>query len=206
MNVNLISQRRIAGMALCLATTLTATAQTTSSPYEPELNSIVMEASVDLANLKLPGGVPGTLVTFVTAGAQLRSRVDNYDPVARTFRTTLYLTAASAPIPLPASALPTATDPSIVSQSILRVESIYHVKGTPLSIGLVGRFVNFVGGSLPVAPGTPYMFTFSYPPGALGSGGSSNATFTESSLLIPGALNVYSPALVGSITVTPPGS
>ena len=206
MNVKIMRQPLIAGLAVCLATSLTSAAQTTSSPYEPELTSIVMEASVDLANLKLPGGVPGILVTFVTAGAQLRSRVDNYDPVNRTFRTTLYLTAASAPMPLPAAALPPASDPSIVSQSILRADSFYHVKGTPLAIGIVGRFVTFVGGSLPVAPGTPFMFSFSYPPEALASGGSSSAVFTESSLLIPGALNIYSPALVGSITVTPPAS
>ncbi len=207
MNVNLMRQPLIAGIVACLASSLSVAAQTTSSPYEPELSSIVMESSVDIANLKTPAALPAILVTLVQSGAaQLRSRVDNYDPIARTLRTTLFLTAASAPIPLPASALPLVTDNSMVSQSIVRIESIYHVKGTPLSIGMAGRFVTFLGGSLAVSPGTPFLFSFSYPAEALSASGSASATFGESSFLIPGALNLYSPAPVGSITVTAPAS
>ena len=207
MNVNLIRQPLIAGILACLATSLPAAAQTTSGPYEPELSSIVMESAVDIANLKTPAALPAILVTLVQSGAaQLRSRVDNYDPIARTARTTLYLTAASAPLPLPAAGLPPAADPSMVSQSILRVDSFYYGKGTPLSVGMVGRFVTALGGSLPIAPGTPFLFSFAYPAEALNSGGSSSATFGESSFLIPGTLNLYSPAPVGSITVTPPAS
>ena len=208
MNVNLIRQPLIAGMIACFATSLPLVAQTTSGSYEPELTSFIIEAPVDIANLKTSITLPSLLVTLVQSGAaQLRSRVDNYDPVARTARTTLYLTSSSAPLPLPASALPPANDASMVSQSVLRIESFYHVKGSPvMAVAAAGRFVTFLGGSLAVAPGTPFLFSFAYPATALSSGGEPSATFAESSFLIPGVINVYSAAPVGSITVTGPPS
>ena len=208
MIVNLIRQPLTAGIVACLATSLSLVAQTvsTSSPYEPEVASILMEAKVDLANLKTPATLPASLVSLVTAGiVELRSRVDNYDPVARTARTTLYLVAPSQVTPLPAANLPGLTDATMVSQSTLRIESILHVKGTPLSVAMVGRFVAS-GGALSLAPGTPFVFSFTYPADALTGSGSANAQFGELSFVIPGALNLYSAAPVGSITVIPPAS
>lgn len=206
MDVKTIRRPLIAGIIACVSLSLSASAQSTSGSYEPELTSIVLEAAVDIANLKIAGGVPPILTTLVTAGAQIRSRVDNYDPIARTMRISLYLTAPSAPLPLPASALPPATDASMLSQSVIRAETIYHSKGTLPSVGIAGRYASFVGGQLAVAPGTPFLLSFSYPAEALNSGGSSNATFAESSFLIPGTVSVYSAAPVGSITVLAPPS
>ena len=206
MNVNLLRQPLTAGIIACLAVSASVAAQTTSSPYEPELNSIVMESSVDIANLKTPAPLPGSLLTILQIGGQLRSRVDNYDPVARTVRTTLYISAASQPMPLAAADVPGPGAPTLVSQSTLRIDTIYHVKGSPLAIGMAGRFVNSPTAPLTVAVGTPFLFSFSYPADALNAGGSPTATFGESSFLIPGTLNLYSSAPVGSITVTPPAS
>jgi hypothetical protein len=204
MNANRLRRPIIAGLLACLVASLTLSGQTTSSPYEPELNSIVMESRVDLANLKTPAALPAALTGLVATGAvELRSRVDNYDPVARTVRTTLFLAIPSKPLPLAAEDVPAATDATMVSQSVLRVESIYHVKGASLAIGMAGRFVNFLGGQLPIPVGTPFLFSFTYPSTAVSSTGEPNATFGELSFLIPGTLNLYSPAPVGSITVTP---
>lgn len=207
MNVNSSRRPLMAGMFACVAASLTLSGQTTSSPYEPELNSIVMESRVDVANLKTPAPLPAQLTGLIATGAvELRSRVDNYDPLGRTVRTTLFLSIPSAPLPSPSAALPGPADATMISQSVLRVESIYHVKGTPLAIGMAGRFVTFVGGQLPIPVGTPFLFSFSYPNDAVSTTGDSNATFGESSFLIPGQLNLYSPGPVGSITVTPPSN
>ena len=206
MSMNLLRQPLIAGILACAATSMSLAAQSTSSPYEPELATIVMESKVDLANLKTPAPLPAALTGFVASGLlELRSRLDTYDPVNRTARTTLYLSPPSAPLPTPASALPGVNDPTMVSQSIVRMESILQWK-SPLSMAIAGRFVTALGGALPIAPGTPFLASFSYPVEALGTGGSTSATFGEFSFLIPGTLNLYATAPVGSITVTPPAS
>lgn len=206
MHVKTMRRPLIAGIIACFAVSLTATAQSTSGSYQPELTSMVLEASVDQSNLKIAGGIPASLLTLYTAGAQVRSRIDNFDPIGRTMRISLYVTAPSAPLPLPAAALPASTDPSMLSQSIVRAELIYHSKGTLPSIGIAGRYASFLGGALAVASGTPFLLSFSYPAEALNDGGSANATFAESSFLIPGTINIYSPAPVGSITVLAPPS
>ena len=206
MHVKTIRQPLIAGIIASVCLSLTASAQSTSGSYEPELTAIVLETTVDVANLKIAGGVPPLLSTLVSAGAQIRSRVDNYDPIGRTMRISLYLTAPSAPLPLPASALPPATDAAMLSQSVIRAETIYHSKGSLPSLAIAGRFASFLGGQLPVAVGTPFLLSFAYPAEALNAGGSSNATFAESSFLIPGSINIYSAAPVGSVTVLAPPS
>jgi len=209
MNVYSLRQPVIAGFLACVATSLFGQTPTTSSPYEPELNSIVLESKVDLANVKTPAPLPGEVVGILATGiVELRARLDKYDPVARTFRSTLYLAQPATAIPAPDALVPAPGDLTLVSQAVLRVESIYHVKGSPLSIGLAGRFATILGGSpqLPIPTGAPFLCSFSYPASGLSATGEPSATFGELSFLIPGQLNLYAPAPVGSITVTPPAS
>jgi len=118
------------------------------------------------------------------------------------------LATPSTAIPAPADAVPDPTQITLILQAVLRVESIYHMKGSPLAIGFAGRFATILGGSpqLPVPPGTPFLGSFSYPASGLSATGEPNATFGELSFLIPGQLNLYAPSPVGSITVTPPAS
>jgi hypothetical protein len=209
MKVKSLRQPLFAGMFVCLATSLSLVAQTTttSSAYEPELNSIVMEASVNLSQLQTPASYAPSLAPLAaiigTGAVELRSRIDNYDPGTRTFRTTLFLAPPAAPKPTDPANLPALTDVTMVSQSTLRAETIYQMPGTPLAIGMAGRFVAFLGGPLAVAPGTPFLASFAYPNDAVGTTGDLNATFGELSFLIPGALNLYSQTPVGWVIVTP---
>lgn len=181
-------------------------AQTTSSAYEPELNSMVMESTVNLSDIKVPASSAASLAplaAIVGSGAvELRSRVDTYDPIGRTFRTTLFLAPPGSPKPTDPSNLPALTDATMVSQSVLRVESIYHLPGTPLAIMLTGRFLSS-GGSLTVPPGTPYTTSFTYPNDAISATGDTAATFGELSFVIPGQFNFYASSPVGWIIVTP---
>ena len=213
MHVKLMRQPLIAGMIACFATSLSVMAQSTSSPYEPEFNTIVMESSVDLANFKVPASLAPALAglssIILTGAVELRTRLDSYDPIGRTARITLFLAVPSSA--KPTANLPAVTESTLVAQFVIRVESINHMKGTPLApgllaVGMTGRYVNTLGGSLPVPNGTPFLLSFSYPADAVSASGNSSATFGEFSFLIPGILNSYSPAPVGSITVTPPAS
>jgi hypothetical protein len=90
----------------------------------------------------------------------------------------------------------------MVSQSTLRVESIYHLPGSPQAIALSGRFLASAG-SLTVPPGTPYATSFTYPADAISATGDTAATFGELSFVIPGQFNFYASAPVGWIVVTP---
>jgi len=209
MNVKSLRRPLIAGTLVCLSTSLSLMAQTapTSSFYEPELNSIILETAVANTGYNGPGGVPAALVAAVAAGYQLRSRIDTYDPVARTYVGTLFLAAPGEPSPAPAADF-TGANIVVVSQSTFRVESIYHVPGSPLSIGMAGRFLGpTAAGACStcniVPPGTPFLLSFSYPADAVGTKGDQNAAFAEISFLIPGALNLYSQTGTGSVIVTP---
>ena len=214
MNPKSLRQPLIAGTFVCLAASLTMVAQTaapavsTSSFYEPELNSIVMETSIAVSGYNSPTPLPALVTTLLGSGAaQLRSRVDSYNPVTRTYVGTLYLGPANEAMPAPAADLTNGTL-TILSQSTFRVESIYHVPGAAtLSIGMAGRFLGptALGASAAdvIPPGTPFMLTFSYPLAAVGAVGEASATFNEISFLIPGGLNLYAQTGAGSIVVTP---
>lgn len=199
----------LTGLLSCAAGLLPLFAQTapvtTSSPYEPEMQVLVLEAKVDLAAIKVPGGLPAALTGLVSSGlVEFRARIDNYDPVARTARTTLFITPPSTPLPAPSAAVPGPTDQTMISQNTLRCENLAYLKatsaGTP-GIQVGGRFTNFLGGALAVPPGTPFVFTFAYPAAATAAGGASSAQFAELSFVIAGGLNLYAPAPAGSITV-----
>ncbi|HEY3742504.1 MAG TPA: hypothetical protein VGL53_21795, partial [Bryobacteraceae bacterium] len=93
MNVKSLRQPLIAGLLASLAVSVPTLAQTTSSAYEPELNSMVMESTVNLSDIKVPASSAASLAPLAaiigTGAVELRSRVDTYDPIGRTFRTTL---------------------------------------------------------------------------------------------------------------------
>jgi hypothetical protein len=206
MNVKSFCRPLFAGTFVCLVASLPSMAQT-SSFYEPELNSLILETSVAATGYNGPTPLPALVITLLQSGnAQLRSRIDGYDPIARTYVGTLFLAPASEPMPAPAADF-TNGNLTILSQSTFRAEVIYHVPGASLSIGLAGRFLGptTLGATAAdvVPPGTPFMLSFSYPADAVGTVGDQNATFAEISFIIPGTLNLYSQTGSGSILVTP---
>ena len=186
----------------CTAATLTVTAQTTTSTsgsFEPETTALVMEAKVDLANIKTPAPLPAALTGLVSSGIlEFRSRTDNFDPIGRTARVTLFLAGAGTSLPTAAEKLPAVTDATMISQSIVRFETILQSKGSWTGMG---HFVNFLGGALPVPPGTIFVTSFGYTYADITANGSSTAGFTEFSFVIPNAFNLYASAPTGSISM-----
>jgi len=182
---------------LHMATTVPAFSQTTGSPYEPEIQSLVLEAKIDPANMKpLPPDFAAAL-----SNAELRVRIDTWALRPRTYRFTLFLVAQGAPIPT--TQLPALTSSTLIVQGVARAESINHafnVDGP--SVAIIGRVTQKLGGVGELDPGELLVLSFRFPDTAVGS---EPVAIEAQNLTVfsPGDIVFWAPTAVGTMQVSP---
>jgi hypothetical protein len=183
------------GMAL---SSLTAMAQSSGSPYEPDLRQILVEGKVELDDIK---PIDDGFKSLLPPGAEFRFRVGNWDPPSRTFRFSFFVAPGGSP--LPSVQLRDSASPSMIYQGRGRAESTYYTKnGNGPVLGFAGRVAVSQGGVAAPSLGDVFMLSISYPAEAFNAGGSGPTTFRSLFLLIPGETNFYIRDAMGSITVT----
>jgi hypothetical protein len=185
------------------AVSLPVTAQTTGSPYEPELQQIVLEGKVDPANLKPLE--PGLASLVADGSLEIRFRIDSWAFKSRTYRMSFFVVTAGSPLPTPGPQLPDPTSSSMIVQANIRAETIFHHRyDTGPMIAFAGRVAMSLGGIGQTNPGEVWMIGFSYPNEAFNPAGAPQAAFQQVSVLSPGQINAYIQAATGSITVALP--
>lgn len=197
-------RRLLASMIGLAAASVMASAQTTGSPYEPELQQLVLEGKVDVANIK---PVEPEFAAFVASGPyELRVRLDNWNFRGRNYRVTIFVVAPGAPLPTPGPQLPDPTSATVVAQFVARVETIFHVKYADSGPGIAfgGRVIQRLGGFGELELGEVFMAGFAYPVEGINATAAVPATFRQVTVWSPNSFNAYVGDAPGSIQVAPP--
>jgi hypothetical protein len=180
-----------------------AVAQTSGSPYEPEIQQLVLEVKVDLANVR--PAFDSELSALIASGPyELRVRIDNWNPRGRNYRLSAFLVAPGSPLPTPQ--VPESTSSTMIVQAAVRMESIFHVKYADSGPGVAfaGRVFMKFGGIAEIEPGEVWMFGFAYPSDVMERTSPAQTEFKHVTLWSPNSINVFSPTASGSILVAPP--
>lgn len=198
------SRRLVMAALLTLPTvSVTAMAQSTSGPYEPELQQLVLETKIDLANIR---PAPADDFAALLKSGELRYRIDNWNFRGRNYRMSIFLVAPGSPLPTPAAQLPEATSSMMIVQAGVRTETIFHVNYADSGPGIAfgGRVLMKIGGIGNIEPGEVWMAGFAYPPEAMTLGPAVAATFKQVTVWSPNAVNAFSETATGTIQVAPP--
>lgn len=178
-----------------------ANGQTTGSPFEPEVQGLILEAKVDPAAV-FPA-FDQELVAFIGAG-ELRARIDNWNFRGRNYRLSVFVVPAGAP--LPTMQLPESTSAAMLVQAGIRMESLFHYSNPDLGPGLAvaGRVMQKFGGVGQIEPGILWMLGFTFPADSIGVANQHPVAFDRVTIWSPGETTVYLGRAQGSILVAAP--